>query len=226
MFPWVSPVPVAFSCHYSTYPGRLTTRNDSGYLVSFMKATYSALEDVLHNGDVPYMLLCWRLKLIWGEKVGVCQGNLLAARTMQNLDDGSVGVSFQPGVQSHVMATKKKKITITWRRIFQPSWSVYSSSVETVMLIFESWFILWNTLEGVLIFRGCFNFLTFLTPKFRIWIVSRNADWITAKIPTLNTSNCGVKWLHYVNLTSHKQWGTYFTAIQHCITALEWFWTR
>ena len=43
------------------------------------------------------------------EKVGVCQGNLLAARTMQKLDDSSGIVDF-----------------------------VYSSSVATVMLIFES----------------------------------------------------------------------------------------
>ena len=40
--------------------------------------------------------------------MGVCQGNLLAARTMQNLDDGSVAVSFRLGVQSHVMAAKKE----------------------------------------------------------------------------------------------------------------------
>ena len=52
------------------------------------------LEDALHNGDAPYVLLCWRLKSIGGEKVGVCQGNLLAARTMQKLDDGSYIVEF------------------------------------------------------------------------------------------------------------------------------------
>ena len=56
--------------------------------------------------------------------MGVCQGNLLAAQTTQNLDDSSGAVSFQPGVQSHITAKKRTvlKITINRRRIFQLSW--------------------------------------------------------------------------------------------------------
>jgi hypothetical protein len=36
-----------------------------------------------------------------------------------------------------------------------------------------------------------FDFPTFLTPKFRIWIASRNSGWITTETSTLNTPNAG-----------------------------------
>jgi hypothetical protein len=79
---------------------------------------------------------------------------------MQNLDDSSGAVSFQLGVQSHIMAKKKKdcfknhhkpkenfsafserqisKILNTWSKWYSIVDFVYSSSVATVMLIFES----------------------------------------------------------------------------------------
>ena len=90
--------------------------------------------------------------------MGVFQGNLLAAQTMQNLDDSSSAVSFRPGVQSHITAKKKdcfknhhkpkenfsaflerqiSKILNTWSKWYSIVDFVYSSSVATVMLIFE-----------------------------------------------------------------------------------------
>ena len=50
----------------SACPGRLTMRNDSSYLelsTSFTKAIYSMLKYVLHNGDMPYMLLLYDFDL-------------------------------------------------------------------------------------------------------------------------------------------------------------------